>query len=224
MAQVCCASCLEAKSVGVKSSWHGYVSDKAPRHAMRFVLARLLTGAALKAFRCRLRKRLDGDPSSEIAALEARLARLTRASERLARELREVDSEDEVLAREYRIARNERTETEGRLHQARQRLTKPLRAAIERQLAVDPLTVLDRLLEDPPDPAAAQSVLGRLFPRIVLVARPRKFESVWELTLAPGVCFAEASGTEIVERNPVTLRVRVTCGAKRPSVWHVEEV
>lgn len=222
--QVFCASCLQAKCLGIKPSWLGYVSDKAVRHALQFVLTALLTGAALGEYRSRLRNRLEGDPASAIAALEVRVARLRRACERLARELREVDDDDEVLAREYHIARAERSEAEERLRKVKEGSNKNQRKVIEQQLAVNPIKVLERLLHDPPDPAAAQAALGRLFPRIALVERPRRFVSVWEIALAQGVAVALATDTEVVADDPATLRIRVTCGARRPTEWHVEKV
>ena len=222
--QVYCASCQQAKCLGIKASWLGYVSDKAVRHAMQFVLIRLLTGAALREFRSRLRNRLEGDPTSAIAALEARVARLKRAGERLARELREVENDDEVLAREYRVARAERAEAEERLHKVKEGFSTSQRKVIERQMAVNPLAVLERMLHDPPDPAATQAALGRLFPRVALVERPRRFVSVWEIALAQGVAVALATDTDVMDGDPVTLRISVTCGAKRPTEWRVENV
>lgn len=223
-AQAYCATCQSAHCVGARERWFGYVSIRAPLHAMRYVLARLLTGAALQEFRSRLRQRLEGDRTAEITSLEARVTQLTRACERLARVLRDVDRDDDVLSREYRKARTEMVEAQGDLRKARQVVNKATRAAIERQLTVDPARVLERLLADPPDVAAAQAALGRLFPRIVLAARPRRFESTWDVALAPGVGVAEAAETEVVDRTPVTMRIRVTCGAKRPTEWRVEEV
>jgi site-specific DNA recombinase len=222
--QVYCASCYGAKRVSARTEWMGYVSATGVVRAIRFVLESLLAGAPLDEFRRRLAERIAGGASARLDALRDDVARLSRACQRLARAVRESDVDDDVLGREYRAARAELLAAEAAMRVAARGLTKAERATIKSQMQVEPLKVLEYVLSDASNLERVQSVLRRVFPKIVLAARPRRFESVLEMTLAPGVALAEASNTEVVEAGSITLRVRVRCGPARPTVWEIERI
>ena len=80
------------------------------------------------------------------------------------------------------------------------------------------------MLDDRANIERTQAVLHRRLPRIALVARPRHFVLEFEVTLAQGVALSLVSETVVIEPGPVTVRVRVTSGARRPTPWQVEIV
>ena len=90
---------------------------------------------------------------------------------------------------------------------------------IERQLAIDPRSILEKLFDGTVPIAQTQVVLQRLFPRIALVDKPSRFTSIFEISCIPGSAFAHASGTGSLEDEVVTVRVKVTTGPKRPVQW-----
>lgn len=223
-AQLYCASCYLAKRVGARGGWMGYVSMNGVVKAMEFVLEQVLTGDIIDEFRRRLSERISGGAKAKLAELQEDVARLTRAAERLARAMRETDADDDVLGREYRAARGELITAKERLTAAARGMTMAQKRALEQQVAVDPSKVLGELLKDAGKLERVQAVLRRLLPRIVMVARPRRFESVWDFTFAPGVALAEATDTEVIESGSVTVRIRVRCGAARPTRWEIERI
>lgn len=223
-AQLYCASCYMAKRVGARSSWMGYVSMSGVVKAVEYVLREVLTGDCIDEFRRRLAERISGGARAKLTELQDDVARLTRAAERLARAMRETDADDDVLGREYRAARGELITAKERLRSAARGMTTTEKQALERQVAVDPSKVLGELLKDAGKLERVQAVLRRLLPRIVIVARPRRFESVWEFALAPGVALAEATDTEVIEAGSVTVRIRIRCGAARPTRWEIERI
>lgn len=222
--QVYCASCQLAVRVGAQPTWFRYVSANAVRQVLRAVLGKLLAGAALSAFKTRLRERLEGRDPGAVEALEAKRGACVRACERIARALREVDADDNILTGEYNVARSRLREVELEIARTKAELSKEAKAAIDAQIQVDPLCIVEQILESPPDVGAAQVVLARLFPRIALVDRPRRFESVWDVEFAPGVALAYAAGNDVVENAVEGVRLRVTCSNQRPTPWKVVEV
>src|SRR5690606_6257061 len=127
-------------------------------------------------------------------------ARRARASyERLLRLARELPEDDVAMERELKAAALESRDAERKVRAVHENLSKVDRASIERQLVVDPRELLPRLLDDGAPVGKVQAVLQRLFPRIALVAKGDRRTRVYEISLAPGVAFANASDTPTVE-------------------------
>lgn len=217
-----CQVCAQAVRVGVKKSWMGYVGARGLRSALFLVMEELFDDALVAEFRARLRKRLEGDRSSEMETAKASAKRARAAYERLLRLARELPEDDGAMERELRAAALESKEAERKVQAIEEGLSKLDRVSIERQLAVDPRALLPRLLDEDAPVGRVQSVLQRLFPRIALVAKVDRYTRVIEITLAPGVAFAHASETQTVDEDRVTVRVRVFAGPKRPVKWRAE--
>lgn len=217
-----CAVCSQAVCVGVKPSWMGYAGTGGLRTALLLVMDALFDDALVAEFRARLRKRLEGDRSSELEAAHACAKRARAAYERLLRLARELPQDDGAMERELKTAALESREAERKVKLVSEGVSKVDRVSIEQQLAVDPREFLPRLLDDGVPVGKVQAVLQRLFPRIALVARIDRTTRVFEITLAPGVAFAHASDTLTLEEETMTVRVRVSSSAKRPVRWHVE--
>jgi DNA invertase Pin-like site-specific DNA recombinase len=217
-----CAVCSQAVRVGAKSGWMGYAGTRGLRAALLLVMEELFDERLIAEFRTRLRRRLEGDRSSELEAAQARAKRALAAYERLLRLARELPQDDGAMERELKAAALESRDAERKVKAVEEGLSKVDRVSIERQLGVDPRALLPRLLDENAPVGKVQAVLQRLFPRIALVAKLNRFTRVFEITLAPGVAFAHASDTPAVEEKTMTVRVSVFSGAKRPVRWHVE--
>lgn len=217
-----CSSCAQERRVGVRQKGVPYVSVEGLRQVLLAVLRVIFSGDCVAEFKDTLRKRLEGRGSGELLEVKERLAKVRKASERLARKLREIDDDDEFIERELDAVRDERKQLEARLAKLDQTLSRQDKKSIERQLKANPLRHMLRILHAGAVAERSRAVLGRLFPRITLLARPRRFVAVYELELSKGVAFAEAAGTEVVEQGLTTCRVRVSTSAKRPVEWLVE--
>lgn len=217
-----CASCATAKGVGAKSAFLGYVSTMGARKALEHVLERIFCDKATEEFKRRLRERLGSGREQEKARVERALAQVTRACERLARHLRDQCDDDPILDREYKEASAERRRLERELRAFNAaRPSKDERAAVEQQLRLEPLAILRKLLNGEGDLEKMQAVLSRLFPRIALVARPRRHAAVYTVEVAAGAGFALAAETKTVIERREVMKVEVQCSAHRPTRWLV---
>jgi hypothetical protein len=88
-------------------------------------------------------------------------------------------------------------------------------------LAVEPLDIIPALFELDAAVEEVRAVLSRVFPKIVLIERPQKFESVWSVTTCEGAVVANLSGTTPVIEEVVEYVVRVETGPTRPTPWRV---
>lgn len=213
--------CAQAVRVGAKDSWMGYAGIGGLRAALLFVIESFFDDTLVGAFRDRLRKRLEGDRTGELEAVRVNARRARSAYERLLRLARELPEDDGAMERELRTAALESKEAERRVKSIEEGLSRVDRASIE-QLAADPRELLPRLFDEDAPVGKVQAVLQRLFPRIALVANIDRYTRVFEVTLAPGVAFAQASDTQTVDEDTVTVRVRVFSGPKRPVQWRAE--
>jgi len=200
----------------------GYAGAGGLRAALLLVMEELFDERLIAEFRTRLRRRLEGDRSSELEAAQARAKRALAAYERLLRLARELPQDDGAMERELKTAALESRDAERKVKAVEEGLSKVDRVSIERQLEVDPRALLPRLLDENAPVGKVQAVLQRLFPRIALVARLDRETRVFEIALAPGVAFAHASDTPTLEEKTMTVRVRVSSSARRPVRWHVE--
>lgn len=217
-----CSVCAQERRVGMRKRSVPYVSVEGLRQVLLVVLEKVFAEHCVGEFKDTLRERLEGLGSKELVEVSERLARARRASERLARKLREMDDSDEFIEREFDAAREERKQLEARLAKLEQALSRQDKEAIEKQLKANPSRHVLQILHGGSMAERSRAVLGRLFPRITLVARPRRFVTVYELELSRGVAFAEVTNTQVVEQGLTMLRVRVSTSARRPVEWAVE--
>jgi hypothetical protein len=184
-----------------------------------------LTPAFVTAFKDALRARLAGGGEAELKAARAELARRERIQERLSRVLATSEEDDPVLHARYTEAR------EG-VRAQRQRVDELVageqavdRAAIEAQLQVDPVKVLDGLFDADVSPARLRSVLARLFPEIVFEGKRSRYTSIFRVQFAPGAALAIAAGTPDVDESSTELRFVLTYSPARrgrEATWQVE--
>lgn len=217
-----CSPCAQERRVGVRKGDVPYVSVEGLRQVLLVVLEEFFSADWVEEFKDTLRERLEGRGSTELLEVKERLAKVRKASERLARKLRDMDDDDEFIERELDGARVERKHLEERLAKLEQALSRQDKKAIETQLEVNPLRHVLGILHRGSMAERSRAALGRLFPRITLVERPRRHVAVYEVQLCRGVAFAEATHTQVVEQGLTTRRVRVSTSAKRPVEWVVE--
>lgn len=221
-----CARCTVAKSTDAQ---HSRLSSTVAAAGIQVLLVEaaraFLAPAFVSAFKDSLRARLEGGGEAELKAARAELARLERIQERLSRLLATSEEEDPVLHARYTEAR------EG-VRAQRQRVDELVageqavdRAAIEAQLHIDPVKVLDGLFDAEVSPARLRSVLARLFPDIVFEGKRSRYTSIFRVQFAPGAALAIAAGTPDVDESPTELRFILNylpARRGREAAWRVE--
>lgn len=221
-----CANCTVAKCAdGQRSRLSSTVAAAGVQVLLVEAARAFLTPAFVTAFKDALRARLAGGGEAELKAARAELARRERIQERLSRVLATSEEDDPVLHARYTEAR------EG-VRAQRQRVAEFVageqavdRAAIEAQLQVDPMKVLDGLFDADVSPARLRSVLARLFPEIVFEGKRSRYTSIFRVQFAPGAALAIAAGTPDVDESPTELRFVLTYSPARrgrEATWQVE--
>jgi len=104
----------------------------------------------------------------------------------------------------------------------RKRATHVTEATVALQASIDPLPLIERLLEGEPEAYKVRATLRRLIKRFALVARKDKHTSIFELEFMPGICVAELSDSDVIDESAVAFVVNVSCTAKRPVQWQVD--
>ncbi len=219
-----CAQCGQAARVGYPERRPPYVSGHGIELALVAVLERVWTPAAIQAFRDALRKRLGGDRTAELTQQKEKFAQAERAVQRLARLIRDVDAEDAALEIEYREAVARKRQLQRDVDGLARGLASVDRTSIEKQVAIDPRTLLPQIFGAAAAPERTRAVLARVFPRIILLRKLRRFVVEYEIHCAPGTVPAELTGTLVLDTAVTVVRVRVSTGPRRPVEWAVEIV
>lgn len=220
-----CVQCEQAHRANALKEGPPYVSASGVEALLRYVLEQVMTGEAVSGFKSSLTSLLSGDREAELAKVKAELHQAKAARDRFARMLAAVNGDDEVLEAEYfgARARQDRLSERVRSMEAGVKTT-DRHAAATAQLHADPRAFLRRLFSPSAWGEEARAVLGRLFPSVVLLGKVSRFISLYEVKVIPGVLYAEATDTDVVDEKPVTLRFRVSTSARRPVVWNVEQL
>lgn len=220
-----CASCVTKSAATERSNHPGYISAEAVKQALLFALKTTFGAEARDAFRQRLQRRLEGDTTAEAERLQRALSQVQSACDRLAVLIADMPAASRDLERQLRRKAEERSRLEMELEAARRTtLGAKDRAAIERQLEVDPMTLLAELLSGGAEVERLQAVIGRLCPRITLIGKPGRYVSLVEFEMVPGQAYAECSETTPITGEKVTLRIEVRCTAERPVRWQARRV
>lgn len=218
-----CPQCAQAKRVAIKEKGPGYTSTGGITALLKHFLERVLQGDVLEVFRNRLRERLEGGGDAELKTHRDKVSKADKTCARLSKMLAEIDN-NEHLEKECRLAFSEHKQLQAQLKEFEAGLAKQDKVSIEKQLNVTPATLVDLLFTSNAAPERVRAVLSRLFPRIVALGKPSRYESVFEVTTVLGVALAELSGTATLEAELITRRFRVKTGPERPVRWVVEEI
>lgn len=218
-----CPQCDQAVRVGAKESFLGYTSVAAARQALLHALQPLFTGPVIEEFHTRLKARLYDKPVEEEAQLRATIAELNVARERLFRMMRNVNINDAMLEGELEKLSEESSRAEGRLKRVENRSNKASPAAIDAQCAVNPLPLIEKMLNgEDLHCYQVRATLRRLVRKFTFTAKQARYHSVFEIEFVPGALIAEVSGTETLDEQSVRFSVDVRTTARRPPVWTVQ--
>lgn len=217
-----CPQCEQALRVQGHAKFMGYSSLSATKQALSWGLRQLFTGKVQAEFHARLRARLTSGPEKEAAALRARLSELQASLQRLQRLAMDPSIGEELLRVQMSELGGELRSTQGRLETLSKRATHVTEATVALQASIDPLPLIERLLEGEPEAYKVRATLRRLIKRFALVAREGKHTSIFELEFMPGICVAELSDSDVIDESAVAFVVTVSCTAKRPVQWQVD--
>lgn len=217
-----CPQCEQAKRVGGPDNFIGYSSLEAAKLALEWCLKQAFGADVLAEFRDRLQARLTAGPAKAEFDLRHRLSELDVTLQRLKKLASDPEIGEDFLRKDMAQARSEQKSKQGQLQALLSRSSHVTKVAVDLQSSIDPLPLIRRLLNGEPEPYKVRATLRRLISRFALVARPRKFVSVFELTFVPGVGVAEVSGSDVLDEAPVSFRVTVSTSAVRPVKWVVQ--
>lgn len=217
-----CPQCEQALRVHGHTNFIGYSSLSATKQALNWGLRQLFTGEVQAEFHARLRARLTSGPEKEEAALRVRLLELQASLQRLQRLAMDPSIGEELLRIQMSELGGELRSKQGRLDALRKRSTHVTEATVALQASIDPLPLIERLLDGEPEAYKVRATLRRLIKRFALVARKDKHTSVFELEFMPGICIAELSDSDVIDESAVVFVVAVSCTAKRPVEWQVD--
>jgi hypothetical protein len=193
-----CIQCEHATREGQPGRHPIYISAKGVRVMMRWLLQKILSNEVIEAYRDRLKEKLAGGHEHSLQDARTRLHKADAARQRLARLLKDIGSEDPVLERQYLEAREDTMRLQHEVSELEQHAQTVNTDAMRRQLDIPLDTVVDAFLSDDHTPERTRAVLNRVFPSIVLRAKPSRYEVVFEIHAMPGALLAEASDTALL--------------------------
>ncbi len=218
-----CAQCTQACCVSAPDALRhrGSVSASGVKEMLLLALRELLSPEVVEAFKDRLRHRLMGGVEEEVAKVRRLHALAKQSMERLARVLSSLESDDPVLEAEYRTKQTEFRRLEETVAELESRQEIFNRAALEKQLSVDPQVLLDKIFDGSQPAEKVRAVLARLFPKLVFRGKSDRATAVFELSYSPGAAAALASDTTTLDDEPLVRLVQLRSGAKRPTEWKI---
>lgn len=219
-----CAQCAQAKHLGVTGRKSNYVSVTGVKEVLTQALENVFSDEAKSVFRAELKERLEGGQQVRIKILRDAVQQKERQKTNLIRLMSSLETADNAVEVEYKEVLAESRKLMEELNQAETRWSKIDASAIEHQLKIDPLTLIPKLFSGEASAEKTRAALRRLFPKIVFLGKPAPFSSDFKVDIAPGVALADWSKTKVMHDSTTTLFYRATAGAKRPSIWQIEEI
>ena len=218
-----CAQCSQATRVCAPEAarYTGSVSMSGVKVMLLTAVQALLSPAMVADFKERLRQRLGGGAEEELKRVHRQHDLARKASERLARLLASIDADDPVLEAEYRQKQTELRELANQVEQLEARREISQKSAMEKQLSVDPAILLESLFKAGQPVEKVRSILARLLPKILFQGKTDRTTAVFELSYSAGAAAALASDTATLDDEPLTRRIQLSSGAKRPTEWTV---
>ncbi|MBC3808496.1 recombinase family protein [Undibacterium seohonense] len=219
-----CAQCSQAKRVGVADRTTRYVSIDSIKMMLTYVMEKLLSDDEISKFRALLREKLNQGQDGKIAEIRREISLKERTASRFLDLIGSAEIDDPILNKNYKEAISEKARLQAELSRIEAGLLNQDVASIERQLAINPTSLLPRLFEGSLPPERVRAVLSKLFPVIRLDDKPRKFIAKYHVEVSQGSIYAELSESNVVDEGIVELNLIVSGGAARPSCWIVSEV
>jgi hypothetical protein len=220
---VYCAQCAQARQVGVENRRAYYSSVNGVKQVLLYAMEKLFSDNLIQEFRNRLKERLEGGHSARIVELKREIAMKERAISRYLALLGGAEVDDPILIKSYKDAATEKSRLVNELKKVEAGLMEQDVASIERQLAVNPVNLLPKLIDGSLQSERVRVVIHRLFPVIKQVGKTGNFISHFHIELVPGALLAELSDSKIIDEKGVVMKLTVIGGAKRPTTWQVVE-
>jgi DNA invertase Pin-like site-specific DNA recombinase len=220
-----CAKCTSARNVSASTRiGPGYISTAGIEALLKHILAQVLDDPEFVGiFRERLKSRIDEGSDGELKELEDKFTTADKASIRLSRALTNAGDDDRV-ENELKLVITRKKQLEAQIWELKSRMFKQDKSMITKQLQTTPSRVLPMIFGSSASPEKVRSILSRLFPEIIALGKSSRFESRFKVSIAPGVAFAEASGTKEVETGSIVKTFKVKTTPNRPVVWTVSQV
>lgn len=216
-----CASCAQAVAIGAMSDYLGNIIGPVVETALRSVFESLLiSDEALDAFRELLRARLSRGVDGEIDVANSRLTHARRASDRYRGLIKVVDEEElSAVQSAYMDALADCRRLEKEIDSLSALAEAQSADVVALQLESDPHVLRSALFERGLPAGRLRALLGRVFPRVVFRGKHARCGGLFEVDIAPGVMFAEASETQVLDDGTTRVLVRVDRGPKLPTTW-----
>jgi hypothetical protein len=200
----------------------GYTSHEAGVRALRAALHQVFSEEMREEFAERLKSRLQSGPEMELRDVHGQLKDYGQRKARLKALAANPKLDPELFADELAQVQSEERQLKVRLHVLEKQLESLTLEVIQAQSSVDPLDMLDQMLDGNGPPTwEVKAMLRRLLVSFEFVRRPSSGVSVFEIAFSPGVLLADQTGTSYVDRWNVLLQVTVAVGKRRPSQWIV---
>jgi hypothetical protein len=191
---------------------------------LRWLLERIVTGDVLASFRERLKTRLEGGRENELVAARAGLQKAERIKDRLLRMLGSIDTDDPRLEQQYAQAREDVLRLSQKAQEIEAGLRDVNREAIEKQLNIELSQVIDAFLGDTETPERTRAILGRIFPRMLLLGKTDRYNAYFEIAVKPGAILAAASETSILDPEETVMLLHLSTSGSKYPVWTLAEL
>jgi site-specific DNA recombinase len=224
-----CAQCSQAKEVGMPDRKGRYVSANGVKAVLVYAMEKLLSNLSLEVFRDRLRERLLEGGEVRIDELKQEIIRKERASIRLIQLIASAETEDPLVRQKYDKVTAQKIQLALKMKELEQELSHRDMREIEHALAVNPIHLLPDLFEDGVSVEKLRAVLQRLFTEIAVLDKPSRFSTEFRIVVAPEISIADhavsqvKTESEVKNESNLTLMLRLTTSAKRPTTWTVTE-
>jgi hypothetical protein len=219
-----CVQCEHARASGVPNRKAEYVSIKGVTVMLRWLLERIVTGDVLASFRERLKTRLEGGRENELVAARAGLQKAERIKDRLLRMLGSIDNDDPGLEQQYAQAREDVLRLSQKAQEIEAGLRDVNRESIEKQLSIELSQVIDAFLGDTETPERTRAILGRIFPRMLLLGKTDRYNAYFEIAVKPGAILAAASETSILDPEETVMLLHLSTSGSKYPVWTLAEL
>jgi DNA invertase Pin-like site-specific DNA recombinase len=205
-----CANCTVAKHTNNQIQCQSIsVATAGVQFLLQQALQHFLTPRFVEEFRKILREKLAGDVSHQLTSQTEKLNKLNQKRERLSRLIKNSDEDDLVLIERYEEVRNEIRLVELSLAALKNGAARLDRQAIEAQLQIEPLQLLEKIFESDIPIERLRAVLFGVFPLIVLVGKEGRYTSIFKIQFAAGNALAMLSNSTQIDESTTEIQFKL---------------
>jgi site-specific DNA recombinase len=218
-----CSRCRSRKMAGAQEYSMPNCTVPILEAALTLGMQLILTPERIAGYRESIIKARDRTIDDEIRILTEKVALIDRGLKRLAGSIATIGDELAVKPFEEQACalRDDRSALLLSLTRIKQTASNVTKDHLDKQLKVDPRTLVPRLFLGQIAPWELRSLLCRLFLQIVFERRS-KTEVVFKVTMSPGALFSTLSDTPTVDMPHQSYSIRVMRGGYRDSKVELE--